>query len=237
MTHTVGFIYAHPDDETFGCACLIRSLADQGVTATLLTATSGEAGKPGRLGPMSREELAARRERELAAAGAIMGLADIELLRYPDGQLSSVPRRELVEKIAAFLNRHRAAVVVTFPEGGISGHPDHIAIHHAVNEAVWSGSCPHVQKLYYNMPMTVPEAETDSVIRLEAAPYWEMKAAALRAHESQILSIERVFGGDLQTLPPDERMRGEAFALVWKRGVHRPAVREHSVLDDLHKES
>ncbi|CAH8244005.1 PIG-L family deacetylase [Paenibacillus melissococcoides] len=236
MTHTVGFIYAHPDDETFGCACLIRSLADQGVSAALLTATSGEAGKTGRLGPMSREELAARRERELAAAGAIMGLADIELLRYPDGQLSSVPRSEVVAKIAAFLNRHRIEVVVTFPEDGISGHPDHIAIHHAVNEAVWSGSCPHVQKLYYNMPLTVPEAEADSVIRLEVAPYWEMKAAALRAHESQILSIERVFG-DLQTVPADERMREEAFALVWKRGVHRPAIREHSVLDDLHKDS
>lgn len=236
MTHTVGFIYAHPDDETFGCACLIRSLAEQGVAAALLTATSGEAGKTGRLGPMTREELAARRERELAAAGTIMGLADIELLRYPDGQLSSVPRSELVAKIADFLNRHRIAVVVTFPEDGISGHPDHIAIHHAVNEAVWNGICPHVQKLYYNRPLTGQKAEAKSVIRLEAAPYWEMKAAALRAHESQILSIERVFG-DLQALPADERMRGEAFALVWERGVHHPAVREQSLLDGLNEES
>ncbi|MDG0876360.1 PIG-L family deacetylase [Paenibacillus thiaminolyticus] len=236
MTHTVGFIYAHPDDETFGCACLIRSLADQGVSAALLTATSGEAGKPGRLGPMTRDALAARRERELAAAGAIMGLADIELLRYPDGQLSSVPRSELVAKIAAFLNRHRIAVVVTFPEDGISGHPDHIAIHHAVNEAVWSGLCPTVQKLYYNMPLMGPEAGSGSVISLEAAPYWEMKAAALRAHESQILSVERVFG-DLQALPVNERMRGESFALIWERGVHRPTVRERSLLDGLHEES
>lgn len=155
---------------------------------------------------------------------------------HPDGHLSSVPRSELVAKIAAFLNRRRIAVVITFPEDGISGHPDHVAIHHAVNEAVWSGNCPHVQKLYYNMPLTIPAAETDSVIRLEAAPFWEMKAAALRAHESQILSIERVFG-DLQTLPSDERMRGEAFALVWKRGVYRPAVREHAVLDGLHKDT
>lgn len=232
MTHTVGLIYAHPDDETFGCACLIRSLADQGVSAALLTATSGEAGKPGRLGPMTRDELAARRERELVAAGAIMGLADIELLRYPDGQLSSVPRSELVAKIAAFLNRHRIPVVITFPEDGISGHPDHIAIHHAVNEAVWSGICPHVQKLYYNMPLTGHEAEAGSVISLDAAPYWEMKAEALRAHESQILSVERVFG-DLQALPANERMRGESFVLVWKRGVHHPAVREQSLLDDV----
>lgn len=234
MNRTVGFIYAHPDDETFGCAYLIREIADQGGKPVLLTATRGEAGKSGRLGPMTREQLAAIRDLELQQAGEILGIADMERLDMGDGKLQETEQEVLVDIITAFLNKHGAEVVVTFPADGISGHPDHIAIHHAVNKAVFSGNCSSVQKLYYNV-MGISGAKANeegaAVLELEGEGLQETKARALAAHESQILSIERVFG-KLSEGPP-WHFPPEAFQLVWERGSFNPVKRERSIFDDL----
>lgn len=228
MTRTVGFIYAHPDDETFGCSYLIRQIADSGNKAVLLTATRGEAGKSGRLGAMTREQLAEIRDQELQRAGDILGIAEIEQLDLGDGKLREVKQEVLVDNIAAFLNKHRAEIVVTFPADGISGHPDHIAIHHAVNKVVFSGACSSVQKLYYNV---MGSAGSEAVLELKGEGLQEMKAKALAAHESQILSIERVFG-KLDDGPP-WHFAPELFQLVWERGSFNPAKQERSIFDGL----
>ncbi|CAH0119478.1 MULTISPECIES: PIG-L deacetylase family protein [unclassified Paenibacillus] len=230
MNHTVGFIYAHPDDETFGCACLIREVADQGGKTVLLCATRGDAGKTGRLGPMSKSELAARREVELQKAGDIMGLSVIEHLGLPDGQLASYDRAFLADQIVSFINKHNPSVIVTFPEDGMSGHKDHIAIHHATNEAVFSGRCPSVQKLYYNAPFSARASNGKPPLQIEVSKHWPMKAKALLAHESQILSIERVFG-DLKTIPNNGFGQYESFVLVWEKGVHHPEREDRSIFD------
>jgi len=228
----VGFIYAHPDDETFGCASLIRELADQDNEPVLLCATRGDAGKTGRLGEMTREELAVLREQELRTAGDIMGLSVIHHLGYPDGKLKDVPRAELVEHIVQFIQYHQLAVVVTFPEDGVSGHLDHIAIHHATNEAIFSGRCPSVQKLYYNAPFAVRESGEGVTLKVLVEPHWTMKAAALRAHQSQVFSVERVFG-DLEQMPDQAWAKEEVFMLAWERGTHWPKKQEVTIYDDL----
>ncbi|WP_435924979.1 PIG-L deacetylase family protein [Paenibacillus sp. DYY-L-2] len=212
---TVAFIYAHPDDETFGCSYLIRQIADEGGVPVLLTATRGDAGKTGRLGEMTREELAAKREIELENAGKILGIQVIEQLGMGDGKLKEVDPALLQDKIADFLVRHQAEMVVTFPEDGISGHADHIVIHHAVNQVLFDGRAPSVQKLYYNR-MGTYGAESSSLLVIEEAGKWDVKRRALAAHESQILSIERVFGKLGPEVPPNHRL--EAFELAWERG-------------------
>ncbi|AZK46936.1 PIG-L deacetylase family protein [Paenibacillus lentus] len=232
MPRTVGFIYAHPDDETFGCSFLIRQISDEGTKVVLLTATQGEAGKSGRLGAMTREELAAIREQELQRAGEILGISEIEHLRMGDGRLQEVKQEVLADRIIEFLNKHQAEVVVTFPADGISGHPDHIAIHHAVNQAVFSGACSSVQKLYYNvMGIQESQAMGTAVLEIKGGGHEEVKAKALTAHESQILSIERVFG-KLDEGPP-WHFSPELFLLVWERGSFYPAKQERSIFDDL----
>lgn len=174
MNHKVAFIYAHPDDETFGNSFLIRQLADAGEESVLFTATRGEAGKTGHLGNMSREELALRREAELAKALHILGISAYELHDYGDGKLSQLDQVQLENVIAEFLNRHQPSVVVTFPEDGLSGHLDHIAIHHAVNRIVFSQRCPSVQKMYYNILDTSKYRE-QSVMMIEPGNMGDMK--------------------------------------------------------------
>lgn len=211
---TVAFVYAHPDDETFGCSYLIRQIADEGGIPVLLTATRGDAGKTGRLGEMTREELAAKREIELENAGNILGIHVIEQLGMGDGKLKEVDPVLLQDKIADFLQRHQAEMVVTFPEDGISGHADHIVIHHAVNRVLFDGRAPSVQKLYYNR-MGTRGAEPSSLLVIEESGKWDVKRRALAAHESQILSVERVFGKLGPDVPPNHRL--EAFELAWER--------------------
>ncbi|MNJ52367.1 Mycothiol S-conjugate amidase [compost metagenome] len=232
MPRTIGFVYAHPDDETFGCAYLIRQIANEGAVPILLTATQGEAGKSGRLGVLSPEQLAARREEELQRAADILGIKEIEHLRMGDGKLREVKQKVLVDKIVAFLNKYEAEVVITFPADGISGHPDHIAIHHAVNEAVFNGACKSVQKLYYNvMDIADSNSSSTSVLELDGENLWKVKAKALEAHESQILSIERVFGKLDEGPPP--HFASEKFQLIWERGAFHPVKQESSIFDDL----
>jgi LmbE family N-acetylglucosaminyl deacetylase len=119
-------------------------------------------------------------------------------------------------------------VEVTFPEDGMNGHPDHVAIHHAVKEAVMSGRCPSVVKMYYNLSKALEEKGISPTLRIDTEPHWAMKAKALRAHESQILSIERVFG-DLTACPADRRY--EKLVLSWERGKDWPLTQEAWITD------
>lgn len=230
MPPIVGFMYAHPDDESFLSACLIRQIVDRGGKAILLVATKGDAGKTGLLGELSKTELAAQRVKELTAAGNILGLSDIRHLGLPDGKLSDYTERELLESVIAYINEQKAQIIVTFAEDGGNGHPDHIAIHQATKAALKSGRCPSIQKLYYPVSPIIQQQGHQASYVIDTEKLWNIKAAALRAHESQKLVIEKYFG-DLETCP--EVRRYEKFGLAWHRGTVWPSKQERFIFDDL----
>ncbi|MCQ6559471.1 PIG-L deacetylase family protein [Paenibacillus mendelii] len=208
-----GFVYAHPDDETFMSAAVIRQIADTGGNPVLLVATRGDAGfKNGDYTNASREELGVIREQEMAEAAQVLGLTVVEHLGYPDGKLGEADDRELVLQIEVFLQKHEVEAVFTFPLDGGNGHPDHIAISHAATAAVRGGKCPSVRALYYGYFNKGGELQEPELI-VETAPYWPFKAAALRAHDSQKHSINRHFGSLDQ---PREDRRYEMFVAAWK---------------------
>lgn len=231
MSQTVGFIYAHPDDETFLSACLIRQLADNGDKTVLLLATKGEAGKKnGTVSHLSSGELATVRVQEMKQAADIMGISITEFLDYPDGMLNTVDPIEFVNNVVSFINKHQPTVVFTFPEDGGNGHLDHMAISDITTQAVLSGRCPSVQKLYYAATAPLLEKGHLPAYSIDTENQWSMKDQALRAHDSQILAINRYFG-DL-TVMPEER-RYEAFVLGWERGVFWPKKQELTIMDGL----
>jgi LmbE family N-acetylglucosaminyl deacetylase len=205
------FIYAHPDDESFGVAGIARMYADQGAEIALVTATRGDAGRAGEPAICSREELPARREAELRAAAAILGINHVTVLDYLDKHLSEAPsvriRRELVEAI----RRHRPQVIVTFDPDGANLHPDHIAISRFAIDAVtaagdprWyegTGDAHQVQRVLWTspvMPWNAPKSpdlskEPGVDFLVDISKYRSTKAAALRAHRTQHVSIDRHF--------------------------------------------
>ncbi|KRE59587.1 PIG-L deacetylase family protein [Paenibacillus sp. Soil750] len=210
-----GFIYAHPDDETFLSGCLIRRLADAGEDNVLLLATRGDAGRQGLERAKNRQELAELREHEMRAAAEILGISTIEHLGWPDGQLDEVDFETLVQQIITFIQRHEVENVYTFAEDGGNGHRDHIAISKATTAAVHSGACPSVRKLYYAFSPLLRAQGHEPSILIDTEKLWPVKAAALKAHQTQHVTIGRHFGNLVDF--PEER-RWEAFVLGWEIG-------------------
>lgn len=130
-------VLAHPDDESLGVGGTLARCAREGVETHLLTATRGERGRyasgPEHPGP---EALGRIREGELRAAARVLGVRDVRLLDYVDGDLDRADPAEAVARIAAHLRRARPHVVVTFDPFGAYGHPDHVAISQFATAAV-----------------------------------------------------------------------------------------------------
>jgi LmbE family N-acetylglucosaminyl deacetylase len=99
------------------------------VETYLLCATRGQRGWPGdpaaNPGP---EALGRLREAELHAAARILGMREVTLLDYMDGEVDQAEPARLIGQIVEQVRRLRPHVVVTFPPDGSYGHPDHIAI-------------------------------------------------------------------------------------------------------------
>ena len=135
---TLAICVAHPDDEsysTYGTVALHRH--DPRFRLVVLHATDGEGGQVAAGVPLSPDGLGAQRRREDDAAWRAVGRepARHDWLGYRDGHLAEVPHDQLVRQVAAFLDEERPDVVVTFGPDGITGHPDHVAIGAATDEA------------------------------------------------------------------------------------------------------
>ena len=135
---TLACVFAHPDDDAYGVAGSIAVHADEpDFRFVLIHATFGELGDIRDGFPATRETLGSIRRAEDEAAWRALGRVPDrhEWLGLPDGGLAEVPFEELVEAISRILDEEEPAVVVTFGPDGVTGHPDHIAIGAATDEA------------------------------------------------------------------------------------------------------
>ncbi len=238
-------ILAHPDDETLAFGGALAAYAAEGVETYVLTATRGEYGWSGDAeanpGPQALGRL---REAELRAATAALGVAEISLLDYIDGELDAAPPDEVIGRIAEQICRVRPHVVLTFGHDGIYGHPDHIAISQfaaaAVVAAANAPGAHQVKKLYQRvasveflaayeaafgeLTMTTDGCERRGppwpawaiTTRIDARLHWRRVWDAARCHTTQLPFYER-----LAALPEEhhERIWGtqefyRAFSLV-----------------------
>ncbi len=162
-------ILAHPDDETLGVGGTLARYAAEGVETYLVTATHGQSGRfrEHRLGEPDhpgQARLAEIRASELDQAARVLGIREVNLLGYMDGQLDSADPHQAVARIVAHVRRIRPQVVVTFGMDGGYGHPDHVAICQLASAAMIAAAAPGlpdagephaVSKLYY---MAWPES-------------------------------------------------------------------------------
>jgi LmbE family N-acetylglucosaminyl deacetylase len=153
-------VFAHPDDESMGAGGTLAKYAAEGVETSLVTATRGQCGWAGDPVQMpSPQVLGAIREAELRQAAAILGLRDVTILDYMDGELDKAEPLEVIGHIVRSIRRARPQVIITFGPDGSYGHPDHIAICQFTTAAcqcavdasfVPEAGPPHrVDKLYY----------------------------------------------------------------------------------------
>jgi LmbE family N-acetylglucosaminyl deacetylase len=154
-------VFAHPDDESLGTGGTLAKYSAEGVETYVVTATRGERGWFGdEKDYPGVETLGKIREAELLAAANVLGVREVSLLDYVDGDLDQAEPTEVIGKIVKHVRRVRPQVVITFDPFGSYGHPDHIAISQFTTAAIVcaadpgyehaNGSAPHrVSKLYY----------------------------------------------------------------------------------------
>lgn len=194
-------VFAHPDDESFGCAGALALAHDVGRVTRLLVATRGEAGAPE--GVAADESFGDVRERELVTAAQTIGLDEVTVLEgYPDGGLADASFAQLVDDVAQWLASRQPDAVVTFGSHGITGHPDHVVIGSAVRWAVERlaevGIAPHA--VYVVSPVFGPSPnhydlspeEQGATHRVDITAAALRKVAALEAHASQMDTAEEI---------------------------------------------
>lgn len=144
-------VLAHPDDESLGTGGVLAKYAQEGVSTYVVSATRGERGRFDDKGTSPGLDIVGRtREAELRAAARELGVAEVSLLDYIDGDLDRADVAEAAEKIAAHVRRVKPHVVITFDPFGAYGHPDHIAISQLTAAALVRAADTHrVPKFYY----------------------------------------------------------------------------------------
>jgi len=189
VKHTLLVVTAHPDDESFPMGGTLAEYAAEGARVVLVSATRGEAGLPG----IGAAETARIREAELRAAARTLGVAWVEFLDYVDGRLSQADPQEVIDRLTGLLEEERPDAVITFGRDGISGHPDHVAVHQLVTQAFERAHLP--ARLFYLVPSEAtqqgcgipPSKETDSgpAAAIDIGAYRVTKVRAMQCHASQ----------------------------------------------------
>jgi N-acetylglucosamine malate deacetylase 2 len=182
-----------------------------GVRTVLVTATRGERGKAGNPAVCTVEELGACREQELREAARIIGLDRLDILDYRDRDLADAKPIDIRQSLVSIVRRERPAIVATFDPHGFNLHPDHIAISRFTMDAIaaaadprWhpeTGDAHRVARVLWTPPIAAWDVGTTEKLEecpgadftIDVSAWRDRKEAALRAHRSQHLSIDRLF--------------------------------------------
>ena len=185
-------VYAHPDDAEVSCGGTLARWAHEGAEIHVLVCTQGDKGSSDPT--VIPDELAKRREKEVKAAGRVLGVKRHHFLRRPDGDIEND-----VELRAALVGVVRSvrpdAVVCPDPEAAFFGqsyfnHRDHRVVGWATLDAVapaagnphyFPDAGPaHKVGVVYLSGSLVPDVWADISTTVD------VKAEALLCHQSQL---------------------------------------------------
>ncbi|HEX6656534.1 MAG TPA: PIG-L deacetylase family protein [Ilumatobacter sp.] len=211
MKRTLLGVWAHPDDEAYLTAGLMAEFRGRGDRVVVITATLGERGTSDPVA-WPPERLAVLREHELRTSLAAVGVDELHLLGYMDGECTwndgTDPIAELMAEIAPDL-------IVTFGPDGMTGHPDHRAVSAWTTDAwrvarpqadlwyatlgtdhyaQWGALSDHVG-LWAEQPSPPCTADHDLAARVTLDnESLDRKLAALQAHASQTTGLIEAVG-------------------------------------------
>ena len=176
-------VFAHPDDEGFGCGGTLAALVAGGHRVTLVCATNGDVGEISDGALATRETLASVRQGELRAAMDLTGIRDVRFLNYRDSgmpgwednnhpaSLYQAPEDKVVEQMASVIREIRPDVVITHDPTGGYGHPDHVTICRRTEAAVERCRVGGSPLLYYVcFPRSFFQSIWNKMVELDLRP-------------------------------------------------------------------
>jgi N-acetylglucosamine malate deacetylase 2 len=129
-------VIARPGQESEELGGLLQAFRQAGASLSLLCLTRGEASP--RNSALARLE--AIRPWELQLAATVLGISELTVSSYPDGELRQQPTAELAGRIHRAIRRHRADLLLTI--GPETGGRDDIAVAVAAREAAAGAGVP-----------------------------------------------------------------------------------------------
>jgi LmbE family N-acetylglucosaminyl deacetylase len=153
------YVFAHPDDESFGPARAISKQRRQGHEVYLLTLTRGGATRQRHKFGYSVDEMGEVRYKEMLDVAKTLDLTGMTVLDFPDSGLAEMDPREIEAEVAKYIEAIQPQVVVTYAVHGISGFFDHL-VNHAVVKRVFVELRERVSYLKRLAFFTVTEKDT-----------------------------------------------------------------------------
>jgi LmbE family N-acetylglucosaminyl deacetylase len=218
-------VYAHPDDADVGCGGTLARWAKGGSVVHLIVCTDG--GKGTRDPAVQPAKLAAERAGELEESSGLIGLATVDNLGFPDGELLDTDdfRRTLVARVRAL----RPNVVCGHDPTAIFfgqdyfNHRDHRIAGLSLLDAVApAAALPH----YF--PDAGPPHQVSTVLLsgtlepddwVDVSDTIETKAAAVECHRSQFAGQGGGWAGEAvrRRAAEEGRRAGVAYAEGFRR--------------------
>lgn len=174
-------VAAHPDDAEISAGGTILKLVRAGKKVGIVDLTRGEMGTRG---------TSADRDRETAAANAILKLAVRHNLGLPDGRVEvTLPARE---KLAALMRDHQPEIVIAHHAEDL--HPDHAACGELARQAWYLAGLARLADPNATKPAKRPQrlyhfmghVPFDPTFVVDIGSVWEQKIELVRCYASQI---------------------------------------------------
>jgi LmbE family N-acetylglucosaminyl deacetylase len=192
-------VTAHPDDSEFGAAGTVAKLTGDGVEVVYVVVTNGNKGSGDRT--MTPERLARIREEEQRAAARTLGVAHVEFLGYPDGEVEDT--RDLRRDITRQIRRFRPDLLITQnpdrTRNLYGSHRDHRITAGAALDCVYPLARDHMA-----FPELMPEWEPHKVrevyvmqwenpdLTVDITGTMDLKLKAIACHQSQVGDVAAV---------------------------------------------
>jgi LmbE family N-acetylglucosaminyl deacetylase len=214
-------IFAHPDDPEVACAGTLAAWVAAGCEAHLVIANAGDKGAGA-----DPKALARIRKAEAQEAATVLGLASLEALAYPDGELENTSklRGQLITSIRSI----RPEVVIApdptavFFGDSYVNHHDHRALGWAVLDIIGSmaGGALYVPDAgpphQVSTLLLAGTLEPDTWVDIAAS--LDKKLAALRCHVSQLDGGDDVVADLMEARAADA---GRAGGVRYAEGFRR----------------
>ena len=222
----VMLITAHPDDSEFGAGGTVARLARDGRELTSVIAPNGNKGSSDRT--MTPERLAAIRMEEQRQAARVLGVARVEFLGYPDGELEDT--RDLRRDITREIRRWRPDLVITMNPHRTynlyASHRDHRIVAGVALDCVYPLARDHM-----SFPELMPELEPHKVreihlmqwddphLVVDITDVMDLKLKAIACHVSQVGDFAGVEARVRERNAEIGRASGHAYAEAYDRIV------------------
>jgi len=188
MTGGILAIFAHPDDETFGCGGTLALHAEAGHRVDALSLTCSET----------------ERELELRRAAEVLGIQ--EPIIFKEESIEATP--ELIRKVSdVIVERKPAAVITHLP---FDYHREHRVTHELVKEAMeWAGHTTIYEDAWVVERLLLMEVNTlipSPHVVIDVSETWSKKKAAIEEYSTQLAKFQ--WGYYQEFMEKKARLRG-----------------------------